>query len=577
MTMAITSLFLLFLVVILGVGLFLGLPLILMILLALGFVLLQWAIGPVIIKWVYKIRWVGLDHYDAETQRYIQDIISSNNIKTPKFGIIDDGNPNAFCFGWTRNSAYLVLTRGISDYCDGDEQRAVIGHEFGHIVHNDFVVMTLVAAVPLLLYVIARTCFEIAKHPSGGKDDPTPLLAIVGAITYVIYLISNFIVMFIARCREYWADQFAAETGRNPQPLITALVKIAYGLAAESKSSTENKKKDKRYENALMIFDSKVARNLAFHASSVRDRQGEVAIQDMKEAMAWDLWNPWAKYFELFMTHPLPAKRIKALDKVGEDMGMAPYLDFDLVQPESYWDEFLQDVFAKYSFIIPIIVGGAIATMDPLGGLGLILAGIGAYVFFYLIYYKYPMGFRKTDLEFLIDDPKASPIRGFPVQVEGRIIGRGNPGLIFNEDLKLDDGRALMLLDYHQVIGLIDFFVGLLKTEKYIDQEDVVIQGWYRRVVTPYIEIYKMKLHDRTRNLYTRPVHSSLAAGLAIFGGVFMLYSPFLFLLIPVLLGLIMLILGYYYLIRWKYEREYPRGEEAVGVEDSEDGVKPSA
>lgn len=558
MTMAITSLFLLFLMVLFVVGLFLGLSLVIVVLLALLFVLLQWAIGPPIIKWVYKIEWVGLDHYDEETRRYIRDIITTNNIKTPEFGIIDDGNPNAFCFGWTRNSAYLVLTRGIFDYCDGDEQRAVIGHEFGHIVHNDFVVMTLVAAVPILLYVIARTCFEIAKNASGGDKDPTPLLAVVGAIVYVIYLISDFIVMFIARCREYWADQFAAESCKNPQPLITALVKIAYGLAAESKSSAENKKKDKRYENALMIFDSKVARNLAFCASSVRDRHGKVSIQDMKEAMAWDMWNPWAKYFELFMTHPLPAKRIIALDKVGMNMGMAPYLDFDLKKPESYLDEFLEDVFAKGSFIIPVVVGALLATVDPIGGLGLLLAGMGAYFFFYLVYYRYPMGFRVTDLESLIDDPKASPIRGTPVQVRGKIIGRGNPGLIFNEDLKLDDGRALMLLDYHQVIGLIDFFVGLLKTEKYINEEDVVIQGWYRRVVTPYIEIYRMKLHDKTRNLYTRPVHSALAAGLAMFGGVFILYSSFFMVLIPILLALIVFILGYYLLMKRKYEKEYP-------------------
>ncbi len=558
MSLAITSLFMLFLVGFMAIGWLLGVDFYFIVILSLGFIFLQWLIGPRIIKWIYKIEWVEMDYFDGDTQQYIRDIVKDNRIKMPRFGIINEDNPNAFCFGRTRNDAYLVVTKGIFKYCDPDEARAVIGHELGHIVHNDFIVMTLVACVPLIFYILARGCFEACKRPSSGRNDGKTYIAIIGAISYVIYFISNLIVMLISRYREYWADEFAARTTGNPQYLTTALIKIAYGLATESKSSQENKKKDKHYENALMIFDSTVARNLAFNASSVRDRQGEVEVQDMKEAMAWDMWNPWAKYLEIFMTHPLPAKRITRLDKVGESMGLEKFLDFDLVQPESYWDEFFEDIFAKYSFLIPLVVGVILIPNSLMGGLGLICSGVGLCWFFYLVYYRYPKPFRVTNIETLIDDPKASPIRGMPVRIRGKIIGRGTPGLIFNEDLKLDDGRGIILLDYHQVSKIIDVFVGLFGTEKYLDEKDVEIIGWYRRIVTPYVEIYKMHVHGKTRDLYTRSVYAFLCLFLLVFGGWMMMFSSivvFSFLSLGILFCVMYL---YYMFIQAKYRREYP-------------------
>ena len=60
--------------------------------------------------------------------------------------------------------------------------------------------------------------------------------------------------------------------------------------------------------------------------------------------MRWDLWNPWAKWYELNSTHPLVASRLRYLSDQAVHMGLEPYVVFDEVQPESYWDEFLADI-----------------------------------------------------------------------------------------------------------------------------------------------------------------------------------------------------------------------------------------
>ena len=71
---------------------------------------------------------------------------------------------------------------------------------------------------------------------------------------------------------------------------------------------------------------------------------GAVDKDPLKGAMRWDLWNPWAKWYELNSTHPLVASRLRYLSDQAVHMGLEPYVVFDEVQPESYWDEFLADI-----------------------------------------------------------------------------------------------------------------------------------------------------------------------------------------------------------------------------------------
>ncbi len=258
-----------------------------------------------------------------------------------------------------------------------------------------------------------------------------------------------------------------------------------------------------------MIFNSKSARALAAMSA---DRLGRVNKERIKQVMAWDLWNPWAIFLELGMTHPLTAKRVVALGKKAEDMGQLPYIQFDLQKTESYWDDFLRDIFARASWLLAFPAGFfafyfvgnlllAIATF--LVTLGLILTP-------YVRFYRYPKRFPAEMVENLLTDPKASPVKGRGAKVGGHIIGRGQPGLFWSEDLKLDDGTGLLLLDYHQVSKFIDVLVGIFATKEKVGK-DVEVEGWYRRRVVPYLEIYRMKYDGRRLKTYTAPLKLALS------------------------------------------------------------------
>jgi hypothetical protein len=411
---------------------------------------------------------------------------------------------------------------------------AIAAHEVGHITHNDFVVMTVIAAVVLLFYVIAMGAYYTARFSRGGgrnAGQAAALAIIVAVVAYVVYILANYISLLISRYREYWADEFAADSTRQPNKLSSALVKIAYGLATEGRGLDKKAraKHDSRHANTMGIFNSKAARALAVQAATP---DGAISREAIKETMAWDLWNPWAFFYELSSTHPLPAKRVVALADNAEEKGQVPFIKFDLEKPESYWDDFLRDVFMKNSWWIVTVPLCIFLWWFELMPIFLIIAVFltlaGFLGLMYLRFYRYPPGVRDAEVQELLRDPKASPVRGTPVRLRGRIIGRGIPGLFFSEDLKMDDGTGLLLLDYRTMFRFLDFLMGIFATQQYVGHE-VTVEGWYRRPVVPMLELRRLHTHDgRTKSVYRPYIEMALAGLVMVLGIIFMLWLTFL-------------------------------------------------
>jgi len=503
---------------------------ILPVILAVGIVLLQYGISPYILKWIYKIEWVGPevggfpDQRTEDVYRAIEALVQQEGIAMPKVGVVPDNNPNAFTFGWTRNKSFLVLTAGVFKYCDDEEVEAIAAHEVGHITHNDFVVMTVIAAVVLLFYVVAMGAYYTARFSRGGgrnSGNAAAIAIVVAAISYVVYILANYISLLISRYREYWADEYSANATRHPNKLSSALVKIAYGLATEGRGldKRDRAKHDTRHANIMGIFNSKAARALAVQAATP---SGTLTREAIQETMAWDLWNPWAFFYELGSTHPLPAKRILTLGKNAEEKGQVPYITFDLEKPESYWDDFLRDIFMKNSWwlvTVPlcfVLFWFQLVPLLLLIPLFFLLAGLFGFV--YLRFYHYPPSFRDANVQELLRDPKAGPVRGTPVRLRGRVIGRGVPGLFFSEDLKIDDGTGLMLIDYRSILRFVDFFMGIFATQQFVGHE-VVVEGWYRRPVVPMVELRKLTAGDgRSRGVFRPYIEMAFAAIVMVLG-----------------------------------------------------------
>ena len=69
-------------------------------------------------KWFYGARF---DYEIPDNIRnFIQNVCNKYNMKYPRVGFIDDGAPNAFTYGHTKNDARIVITRGILELLNED-------------------------------------------------------------------------------------------------------------------------------------------------------------------------------------------------------------------------------------------------------------------------------------------------------------------------------------------------------------------------------------------------------------------------------------------------------------------------
>ncbi len=530
-----------------------------------GIIILQFALGPWImdlaLRWIYKFSWVPVEQLPAHLREFVTRVSAEQNMRVPSFGLIHDGAPNAFTYGHHPGNMRIVITQGILDLLEPEEVEGVVAHEIGHGKNWDMLLMTVVQLVPLLLYFLYRTAMQMGGR---GKDGGYRVAVAVSA--YVLYIVSEYVVLWFSRCREYYADRFAGNVTGNPGALASALVKIGYGLAARGQSAADSNqevevdkkgKKKKKAEpvfgidaiGAMGIFDRKGAVAMVASSASLGfDRSGSgggtatetiapaVSKENLKSAMQWDLWNPWATFYELNSTHPLIAHRLQYLSDQGAAMGQEPYIVFDRRKPESYWDDFAVDVLVIMLPLLLFLLGLGVALVLGAGaafgvlpgalnlgpaatlvliGLPVLGMGIGSMIKTMLVYRG--DHFAPLSVTGLLHKVKVSNVRPVPARLRGTIIGKGVPGLIWSEDFVMRDATGILFLDYRQPLRIWEWLFGLFKAGSFTGKS-VEVVGWFRRAPVPYLELKSITVDGVTRNSYARHGRYVLAGFLVLAG-----------------------------------------------------------
>jgi heat shock protein HtpX len=262
---------------------FTGLGLVPMVLIVFGLAAFQYYTSDKLALLASGAKTVDRDQA-PELHDMIERLCALSDLPKPKVAVIDTPVPNAFATGRNPKNSAVAVTTGLWDRLGKHEIEGVLAHELSHIANRDVLVMTLASFFAMLAGLLAR--FGLYGGMFGGGRDRgggAPVWLIVFAVSIVTYILSFILIRTISRYREYAADRGAAIITGAPENLMSALQRIASGMATIPQ-------RDLRSVEAMNAF--------FIIPTGVRSTVGE-----------------------LFATHPPLEKRLARLAELAREMG----------------------------------------------------------------------------------------------------------------------------------------------------------------------------------------------------------------------------------------------------------------
>src|ERR671930_1981108 len=161
----------------------------------------------------------------------IERLCIQPDLPKPKIAIADTPVPNAFAMGRSPKSAVVCCTTGIMNILEPHELEGVMAHELTHVKNRDVMVMTLASFFASLAAMITQFGFFFGGGFGGGDDEDSgvPFMGVL-LVSFLVYVISFFLMLALSRYREFGADRGAAIITGRPSALASALMKLSTAM-----------------------------------------------------------------------------------------------------------------------------------------------------------------------------------------------------------------------------------------------------------------------------------------------------------------------------------------------------------
>ncbi|WP_457555633.1 zinc metalloprotease HtpX [Candidatus Pyrohabitans sp.] len=267
----------------------------------------QYLISPKIVEMSMGVRYVS----ESEAPRLhsmVADLAKRAGIPKPRVGISSLPIPNAFAFGRGRGDGRVCVTEQLLNMLSEEELRAVLGHEISHLKNRDVAVITALSVIPMILWYMAWSFMW-----SGGRNRGNAI--VLGIVAFLLYFITNLLVLYGSRIREYYADEGSVKLGNPPHALASALYKLVYGSARADRETL------RQLQGYRAFFANDPAR--AYH--EIRElRQVDTNLDgniDANELLSLSSKNVRLSFadrlMEMFSTHPNMVARVKRLSRLA--------------------------------------------------------------------------------------------------------------------------------------------------------------------------------------------------------------------------------------------------------------------
>ncbi|MEM5820866.1 MAG: zinc metalloprotease HtpX [Candidatus Aenigmatarchaeota archaeon] len=201
--------------------------------------------SPLLINWMYGVK------EDKRVQKIVDKVAKKLNYRGKLKGVITTNFslPNAFAYGNFIFGKYVAISSGMLNLVNTKELEAVIGHEIGHHMHKDNVIMLLFGFLPSIIYFLGYSLIRSFSSSNNNEDSKANvILLIIGILAVAISFVIQILVLAFSRLREYFADLEGAKAA-GKENMQSSLAKIHYYYEANLDSLNEI-----RESNTRMLF-----------------------------------------------------------------------------------------------------------------------------------------------------------------------------------------------------------------------------------------------------------------------------------------------------------------------------------
>ncbi|MCU4179423.1 M48 family metallopeptidase [Bosea sp. BH3] len=165
--------------------------------------------------------------------RMLENLCISRGLTMPKLAIMESEALNAFASGVNDKQFTVTVTSGLLAQLNDAEVEAVLAHELTHIRNGDVKLMVVAVVIAGVISFIGELVFRgfgrsRIRFQSDDSKRGNAIAVVIGiAVIVVSWLLAVLIRLSLSRSREYLADAGAVELTKNPDAMISALLKIS--------------------------------------------------------------------------------------------------------------------------------------------------------------------------------------------------------------------------------------------------------------------------------------------------------------------------------------------------------------
>ncbi|MCB1651662.1 MAG: M48 family metallopeptidase [Alphaproteobacteria bacterium] len=170
---------------------------------------------------------------EPELYNLLENLSITAGIPMPRLEIIETHARNAFASGIDQKSFSVTVTRGLMTALTKDELEAVLGHELTHILNRDVRLLIITIIFTGMIGFAAQLVWSQIRYGfiyTGRRREGGSGIIIMMALVFTLwlgYVLTLFTRFAISRNREYMADAGAVQLTKNPQAMMSALMRIA--------------------------------------------------------------------------------------------------------------------------------------------------------------------------------------------------------------------------------------------------------------------------------------------------------------------------------------------------------------